>query len=299
MSTGKPLSPDTAWRVENLIRRKANELPPMATVTLSGLQPSNVSGFSKLYATLSSEGNVSRPIEFLLSDDGNTLEQVTTFDISASPRTGIPYTHRPSRGGAENAPVIIVGFDDLECPYCARLHASIFPAITNRYGNKIHVVYHDYPLEIHPWAMRAAVDVNCLAPQSDTAYWSAVDRVHAEASTIGMDPKDAKAERTMARASDQLDAITREEGHKAKLDANKIDDCIHKQDQTNINDEVHLAQSLSLGSTPVLFINGNKVEGALPIEYIFSVIDKALVAQGVTPPAPYVPPTPPAAAPKS
>ena len=48
-------------------------------------------------------------------------------------------------------------------PFCAKMHAELFPAITERYENQVRIVYRDFPLtEIHPWAMRAAIDANCL-----------------------------------------------------------------------------------------------------------------------------------------
>lgn len=295
LEVGKPIPAEVAYRVESLIRRKASDLPPMSDVNLSPLAPSNMPGFYQFNVTLSNNGNLSHPIAFLISNDGKKLEQVTSYDISAESRTYIPYAGRPGRGGSEAAPVIIVGFDDLECPYCAKLHASIFPAITDRYGDKVHIVYRDYPLEMHPWAMRAAVDVNCLADQSAAAYWNAVDEIHAHASTIGNDPKDPKAERTMERASAQLDKIAHEEGDRQHIDDAKLSACIQKQETAKIDEEVRLAQSLNLVSTPTLFINGSRIDGAIPVEFIFSQIDKALRAEGVTPPPPYVAPKPPAA----
>jgi hypothetical protein len=45
----------------------------------------------------------------------------------------------------------------------------------------------------------------------------------------------------------------------------------------------------------VLFINGDKIDGALPAEFIFGIVDDALRAEGVTPPPPYVVPVPPVA----
>ena len=52
-----------------------------------------------------------------------------------------------------------------------------------------------------------------------------------------------------------------------------------------------MGESLGVDSTPALFINGEKMDGALPMEYVYRMIDNALVASGQTPPPP--PPTPP------
>ena len=293
--TGLPLTPELARRVEVTLRQKAS-LPPESTVNVGGRTPSEFAGYDTVTVTVVNEGRTSRPILFLLSRDGKTLAQLSKFDISADPKTLVSGAGRPARGGPESAPVEIVGFDDLECPYCARLHASVFPALTERYGDKVRFVYKDYPLEeIHPWALRAAVDVNCLGAQSTPGYWSAVDYVHAHAGEIGADPKDAKAEKTLARASEQLDTIARDQAQGRKVDMAQLNACLTKQDATVIHASREQASRLELTSTPVLFINGDKIDGAVSTAFLFGIIDQALKVAGVQPPPPYVTPAPIAA----
>ena len=274
-----------------MLRQKAN-LPPESTINISGRTPSEFSGYDTIYVTVSSEGRTSRPIVFLLSNDGKILAQLNKFDISADPRALVSDAGRPARGGPENAPVLIVGFDDLECPYCARLHNSIFPALTERYGDKVRFVYKDFPLDQHPWAQRAAIDVNCIGAQSSPGYWAEVDYIHAHADEIGTDPKDAKAEKTIARADEQLDNITREQGQFRKVDMPQLNACLAKQDAASVNASKNLGTRLGIESTPTLFINGDKIDGAVSLEYLFSIIDQALRVAGVQPPPPYVAPKP-------
>jgi len=52
-------------------------------------------------------------------------------------------------------------------------------------------------------------------------------------------------------------------------------------------------------ATPVLFINGEKLEGAYPLADVFRMIDGALVAAGKMPPPPYKAPAAPVAPAKS
>lgn len=283
------LSPELAHRVEVLLRQKA-QLPPGATIAISGTRPSELAGYNTISVTFTADGKSSKPVDFLLSADGKTLAQFSKYDISADPRLLISPVGRPSRGGPDTAPVIIVGFDDLECPYCAELHRELFPAITARYGNTVHIVYKDFPLDQHPWAMHAALDVNCLAAESPAGYWNLVDYIHAHASEIGADPKDAKAEKTVARATTQLDDLTREQARFQKADEAKVNACIAKNDTSAITASTKLGMSLGVDSTPSLFINGAKIDGALPLEFIFARVDDALRAKGVTPPPPYVTP---------
>jgi protein-disulfide isomerase len=279
--------------VEVLLRQKAN-LPPGSMVKLGPRMPSDVAGYDNISVSFSAEGKSSRPANFLLSTDGKTLAQFSKFDLTADPRTMIPDAGRPSRGGPESAPVIIVGFDDLECPFCGRLHESIFPAITERYGDKVRFVYKDYPLDMHPWAMRAAVDVNCLGAQSEKGYWNLVDYIHGHASDVGADPKDAKADKTLSRANDQLDKLTKEQGEFQKADMPKLEACLTKQDTSAIDASRKVGEALNIDSTPTLFINGDKIDGAVPVDFLFGEIDDALRAEGVKPPPPYVAPAPPA-----
>ena len=286
---GTQLSPALARRVEVLLRQKA-QLPPGSVVSISPATPSELPGFSSITVTFTADGKTSRPAAFLISSDGKTLAQFSKYDISADPRNLVSAEGRPSRGGPANAPGLIVGFDDLECPFCAELNHSIFPALTERYGDKIHIVYKDLPIEQHPWALHAAVDVNCLAAQSPTGYWNLVDYIHAHASEMGQDPKDAKADKTLMRAEEQLDQLTREQDAFQKVDLAPLNACITKQDATAVNASSLVAASLGVDSTPTLFINGAKVDGAVPLQFICQMVDDALRAQGVTPPPPYVAP---------
>jgi protein-disulfide isomerase len=301
LETGATLSPATVHRVEILLRGKA-QLPPGSTITIGPAQSSDVAGFHTITVTFTADDKTSHPVNFLISDDGKTIAQFIKYDISADPRTLVADDGRPSRGGPASAPVVFVNFDDLECPYCARFHDSLFPAITQRYGDKVHIVYKDFPLDQHPWATHAAVDVNCLAAQSPTGYWNLVDYIHHDAEDIGSDPNakpdDAKADapkHTLDRAYTQLDKLTREQGARQKVDAAKLDSCIAKQDTAAIEASKAIGTALSVESTPTYFINGEKFEGALPIDYVFARIDDALRAENVTPPATYIAPAPPAA----
>jgi protein-disulfide isomerase len=292
-ATGTTLTPAEQHRVEVLLRQKAN-LPPGSVVHIGPRTLSEVPGYDNVSVTFSAEDKTSKPVNFLLSKDGKTLAQFSKYDLSADPRTMIADSGRPSRGGPESAPVIIVGFDDLECPFCARLHESIFPAITQRYGDKVRIVYKDFPLDQHPWAMRAAVDVNCLGSQSDKGYWDLVDYIHAHASDIGADPKDPKADKTLPRADEQLDALTKEQGKSQHADLPRLEACLTKQDTAAIEGSKKQGTALNIDSTPTLFINGDKIDGAVPIDFVFNEIDDALRAEGVQPPAPYVAPKSPA-----
>jgi protein-disulfide isomerase len=92
--------------------------------------------------------------------------------------------------------------------------------------------------------------------------------------------------------------MAREEGTRQKVDAAALNACIARQDDTAVKASIKEAEALGVDSTPALFINGEKLEGALPLEYVYRMIDNALIAAGQTPP-PQAPQTPPAVKPGS
>jgi protein-disulfide isomerase len=272
------LSADLERRIEILIRSRS-DIPADYDIKMGPRTKSEIPGFDEIAVTFSHGETASKPVIFLLSNDNKTIAQFNKFDISKDPKELVSAENRPARGGPANAPVLIVGFDDLECPYCAKMHAQLFPAILDRYKDQVRVVYRDFPLsEIHPWAMRAAVNVNCLAAQSTAGYWKLVDYIHAHADEMGGQDK------SLATANATLDSLTIEEGKRQNVDIAKLKACIEKQDDTAIKASVKTGDALGVHATPALFINGEKVEGALPIEYVYQVIDKALRAAGQTPP---------------
>ena len=285
-ASGK-LSPELARRVEVLIRSKSS-IPPEYDIQVGPRTRSEVPGFDAITVTFTAEGKTSKPLTFLLSTDGKTLAQFSKYDISKDPKLLVSGDGRPARGGPANAPVLIVGFDDLECPYCAKMHQQLFPALTQRYKDQIHIVYRDFPLDQHPWAMRAAINTNCVAAQSPAGYWNLVDYIHAHASELGGEDK------SLAKANETLDSLARDEGKRQKLNLDTLNACIVKQDDTAVKASMKLGESLGVDSTPAFFINGEKMEGALPLEYLYRIIDNALIASGQTPPPP--PPAAPAPA---
>ncbi len=279
------LSPDLTRRVEVLIRART-KVPPNYDIHIGPRTKSDVPGYDEIVVIFTAEGQTSKPITFLLSHDGKTLAQFSKYDISQDPKQLVSAENRPARGGPAAAPVVIVGFDDLECPYCAKMHAQLFPALTERYKDQVRIVYRDFPLYQHPWAMRAAINANCLAAQSATGYWNLVDYIHAHAGELG------GTDKSLAKANETLDRLTREEGKRQNVNAATLDACIAKQDDTAVKASIKTAEELGVDSTPALFINGEKLEGAVPLEYVYKMIDNALTASGQTPPPPPPPPAP-------
>jgi protein-disulfide isomerase len=265
-------------RIEVMVRSQFS-IPPEVSVTLGQRTSSQISGYNTLPITLS-HGSTKKVIDFLISTDNTKLARLETFDLAKDPVFNIDIAGRPIRGNPD-AKVTVISFDDLECPYCARMHSSLFPTTMDRYKDKVRFVYKDDPLtDMHPWAMRAAVDANCLAAQSGQVYWNFVDYVHAHGQEVNGE------DRNLTKSFAALDRIARDEATLAKLDASKLDACLAKQDEAQVRASAKEAEALGVDGTPALFIDGERINGALPAEQVWLVIDRALRADGIEPPPP-------------
>ncbi|NYF90167.1 thioredoxin domain-containing protein [Tunturiibacter empetritectus] len=273
----QPLSPELKWRIEVIFRSHA-ELPPESTVEVGPRVASLVPGYDQVEVSYIANGIHSKPVDLLLSKDGTKMAQFRELEVPSTALTSLADETRPRRGGPSTAPVRIVIFDDLECPFCARLNQTLFPALLDRYGEQVHVVYRDMPSEGHPWAVRAAVDTNCLAKYNSTAYWEAVDQIHKVSSELG------GQERTLAKANEGIDAIVLRIAERSHLDVTAVNACVSKQDAGSIKQSQLEAEDLGVIRTPTLFINGAKIEGAVPVTFLFQIIDDALRSQGIRPP---------------
>ncbi len=138
------------------------------------------------------------------------------------------------------------------------MHKELFPETMARYGDKVKIVYKDYPLvEMHPWAMHAAVDANCLAAQNGSGLLGLCG-LHSR-------PR-AGDQRRGARAwtgpTQQLDKFAMDEGKKDKLDETKLQACVTAQDTSAVKASMKEGDSLGVDATPTLYINGERISGA-------------------------------------
>ena len=263
-------------RIEILVRSQF-PVPAGYTITIGARGKSEFTGFDTIPVTFQ-RGEKKSSVNFLLSTDNKTLARLEKFDLSKDPAEAVSFAHRPVRGNPA-AKVLIVNFDDLECPYCAKMHTELFPTTLDRYKDLVRVVYKDYPLvEIHPWAMHAAVNSNCLAEQSVPAYWQYVDYLHANGAEVN-------GAHDLAATKATLDRIALEAGQRNKVDMTALKACVTKQDETEVRASMKEGEALNIDGTPTLFINGERIGGAVPEEVVWAAVDRALIGAGITPPA--------------
>ena len=279
--------PDTARKIEHQVRAFYN-IPAEVKVIVGAITPtSDWPGYDTVAVTIDGE-NKKQDYKFLLSRDRGTMLRVTKFDLTKDPFTElmskIDVAGRPSRG-AKAAKVVVVNYDDFECPFCSRMHSTLFPEILKEYGDRVLFIYKDYPLsEIHPWAIHAAVDANCLATQNADAYWDFADYIHAN-------KREIDNEKTAAARLDAIDKMVTLQGQKHSVDAAKLQSCVKAQDEGAVRASMKEADGLGVNATPTLFINGQKIDGAVPVSEVRAALDVALKDAGEPVPV-HLPPAP-------
>jgi len=265
-------SPDVNRRIEKQIRSTFH-VPVQVPMKFSGRTPSEFSGYDTVKVTFG-DGEKAQSFDFLLSKDGNTLIQMTKMDLTKDPNAElmkkIDITGRPFRG-PKDAKVTVVVYDDFQCPFCSRMHATMFQDIMKEYGDRVKVIYKDYPLyEIHPWAGRAAVNANCLAAQSVGAYWDFADSLHYNGKQIQGDKRPLEGQVA------ELDRVTMDMGKRHDVDATKLEACVKAQNSDAVQASVKEADALGVSGTPALFINGIKLDGAVPAAEMRATLNQAL-----------------------
>ena len=272
--------PGVNQRIERQVRATF-QLPPSVDVTVTGRKPNpDFANFDTLTVQLS-QGDRKLNQEFLISKDSQTLVRFTRMDLSKDPYAEImkkiDVAGRPSLGSPD-AKVTIVSFDDFECPFCSRMHQTLIQDVMKSYAGRVRLIYKDFPLvEIHPWAIHAAVDANCLAAQKNDAYWDFANFVHGDQRDI------TGSDRALGDQFKLIDQITTDIGQKHNLQMVPLQACIKAQNDAAVKASMQEGDSLGITATPALFINGERVDGAVPPADLHTVIDRALKDAGQNP----------------
>jgi protein-disulfide isomerase len=263
---------DLNKKIERQVRARYN-VPAQVQVRIGPLsQSSDFPNYDSVVVTIDN-GEKKQDFTFLVSKDRSSMMRVTKFDLTKDPfaetMSKIDINGRPRRGGKASK-VVVVNFDDFECPFCSRLHQTLFPEILKEYGDRVTFIYKDYPLvEIHPWAIHAAVDANCLAAQNDDAYWDFADYVHSHQHEVS-------DQKTPQARFDQLDHLAISQAEKHNLDMAKLQACVKAQDDSVVKASMKQGDAVGVEATPTLFINGQKIDGAVPISELRAALDQAL-----------------------
>ncbi len=172
----------------------------------------------------------------------------------AEPVVTVPTDDDPSIG-SPTAPVTIVEFSDFQCPYC-KASVAVLKKVLRDYGDKVRLVYRDYPGPSHVYAEQAAEAAACAAAQGK--FWEYHDLLFEQQYPgIGWD---------FVKLAQQ-----------SSLDVRAFSLCLHTHHYAEeVKGDLQDAFKLGVTSTPTFFINGRPLVGARSVEEFKFLIDKAL-----------------------
>lgn len=160
----------------------------------------------------------------------------------------------PAKGPAK-APVTIVSFADYECPYCARAAESL-EAARVKFGDKVRIVFRDFPLGFHQNAIPAAIAARCAGAQGK--YYEMHDKLFADQKSL--DPATFKAHAAaIGLDGAKFDACFADPTHMAAIAADQA-----------------AGKALGVEGTPAFFVNGIPMSGAQPTAAFVAAIEAEL-----------------------
>ena len=160
----------------------------------------------------------------------------------------------PFKGGV-NAPVTIVQFSDFQCPACAAAAPTV-KRIAEAYGDKVKIVYRDFPLiNTHPFAQKAAEAAECADEQGK--FWEMHDVLFQNQQSLGVP--------ALKQYAVELDL--NQEQFNSCLDSSKYAAEVASDESAGI--------SLGVRGTPTFFINGVRYSN-MSFEQFKAVIDPLL-----------------------
>lgn len=157
--------------------------------------------------------------------------------------------------GPKTAKVTIVEFSDFQCPYCSR-GKKVMEEVVAKYGDKVRLVFRDFPLDFHDKAQKAAEAGQCANDQGK--FWAMHDWMFDNQQSLDI-PALKGAAKTMGMDSTAFDSCLDSGKHAALIKKNTKD-----------------GQEAGVRGTPAFFVNGVFLSGALPFEKFKTEIDRAL-----------------------
>lgn len=164
--------------------------------------------------------------------------------------------------GSAGAPVVVEMYSDFQCPHCATVAREVVPDLLREYADtgQVRFVARYFPF-LGPGSTLAAEAAACADRQG--RFWAYHDELFRRSE------RGDRSAFTLAG----LEAIAGDLG----LDGQRFRTCLENHEtRGEVQADYDQGTRLGVRATPTFFINGVKVEGALPYGEIRRLVDVAL-----------------------
>ncbi len=227
------------------------------------IKPSEASGISQATVVFNTPRGPQVARFYITADQKYTfMADLLPFgaDPFAEARQLLKAANGPEHG-PKDATTTIVEFGDLECPACKAAQPNIAKLMEEE--PKVKVIFQNYPLPQHKWAMTAAKYLDCLGRQNNDAAIKFIATTY-----------DHQSEITEQNVEQMLKSYVKDSGG----DPDAVAACASKPDtEKRIHDSMALGEKLDVSSTPTFFINGRKLVGfsstSTPYDAVKAMVD--------------------------
>jgi protein-disulfide isomerase len=212
-----------------------------------------------------SDGKHTRTGELFITKDRRTIILGFVMPFREDFVQGMIKTGDVPSLGASNAPVTVVEYADLQCPTCARLHEFLEKKLLPKYGDKLRIIFKEFPLPFHDWSAPAAVANECAYQINPPAFARYRSLIFANQNAINA-----------SNAREFLLGL----GDEAGVDRSRLAACMDsKASLARVEAARQEGQDLGVYKTPTSFVNGRIILGLPPEATFDKIIDEALLAR--------------------
>ena len=247
----KALDAETRTRIVHVVARSAHTEPLLPAIEEEKLVP----GTCYWQISLSVASSNRRLTLFLAPDRRFVLSNLTDVSVDPWVEEGkraeqlaqhAEHDHAPTRGPGA-APVTVVVFSDLQCPYC-RGFSDMVERYRKENPNRVRLVFRNLPLSTHDWGTPAARAGVCISQQSSSAFWKFHDLMLNKQTSI-------TRENLPGNISEFLKDTP-------EIRGDEYLKCMNSTvPESRLGQDLSEAVSLRLDATPTIFINGRKYTG--------------------------------------
>jgi protein-disulfide isomerase len=243
--------------------REAGKLPPQTELKIGAFNKTPYPQFLQAVIT-ASDGKKTENAEVYITKDRRTGVLGAVYPFREDFVRGMIKTKDMPSQGPGNAPVTLVEYADLQCPLCARLQEFLEKELLPKYGDKIRVVFKEFPIPGHDWSPTAAVANECAYQINPSVFPAYRTLIFANQSAINA-----------ASVRDRLLDL----GDQAGIDHTKLAACIDSQASLpRVEAGRQEGMDLGVNRTPTSFVNGLIVAGMPPEATWDKILDDALLA---------------------